>query len=99
MFPILYNLYFSLQGNVRLRKIHMASNSLTSLASYSFPGEMPHLRLIDLGYNRLTQIHANTFTNLGPNLEVLHLNNNNFKRLSVRPFLSLHHLKSLRLEG
>ena len=30
---------------------------------------------------------------------MLHLNNNNFKRLSVRPFISLHHLKSLRLEG
>ena len=105
----------------------MASNSLSSLASFSFPTKMIHLRLIDLSFNRLAQLDAKTFTNLGPNLEVtdlhyfqilahtyititypicffffyqvLHLNNNNFKRLSVRPFISLHHLKSLRLEG
>ena len=89
---------FWLQGNVRLRKLHMASNNLKSLASYSFP-TMGHLRLIDLSFNRLTQLDSNTFSNLGPNLEVLHLNNNNFKRLSVRPFRSLHHLKSLRIEG
>ena len=76
----------------------MASNNLKSLASYSFP-TMGHLRLIDLSFNRLTQLDSNTFSNLGPNLEVLHLNNNNFKRLSVRPFRSLHHLKSLRIEG
>ena len=87
-----------MQGNVRLRKLHMASNNLKSLASYSFP-TMGHLRLIDLSFNRLTQLDSNTFSNLGPNLEVLHLNNNNFKRLSVRPFRSLHHLKSLRIEG
>jgi len=86
------------QGNVRLRKLRMSSNQLDSLASFTFPS-MGHLRLIDLGYNQLTRISTATFTNLGANLEVLHLNNNNFKRLGVRPFLSLHHLKSLRIEG
>jgi hypothetical protein len=60
---------------------------------------MGHLRLIDLSSNYLSKVDAMTFANLGPNLEVLHLNNNNFKRLPVRPFVSLHSLKSLRLEG
>lgn len=60
---------------------------------------MGHLRLVDLGFNQLTDISYDTFSNLGTNLEVLHLNNNKFLRLSVRPFLSLHSLKSLRIEG
>ena len=76
----------------------MASNELSSLARFSFPS-MGHLRLIDLSYNRLTKIDAATFSNLGNNLEVLHLNNNRFRRLSVRPFLALHTLKSLRIEN
>ena len=86
------------QGNVRLRKLRMASNRLESLASFTFP-TMVHLRLIDLSFNQLSKIKADTFYKLGQNLEVLHLNNNKFKRLSVRPFLSLHSLKSLRIEG
>ncbi len=76
----------------------MSSNHLESLSTFTFPS-MGHLRLIDLSYNRLTRINMATFANLGGNLEVLHLNNNQFHRLSVRPFLSLHSLKSLRIEG
>lgn len=74
----------------------MSSNRLRSVSSFPTLG---HLRLLDLSYNLLSKLEANTFSNLGNNLEVLHLNSNNFKRLSVRPFLSLHNLKSLRLEA
>ena len=83
---------------MRLRKLRLSSNRLESLSLFNFPA-LGHLRLIDLGHNRLKRISAKTFSRLGPTLEVLHLHHNRFARLAVRPFLGLHALKSLRIEG
>ena len=82
----------------------MASNGLTSLASFSFPTQMIHLRLIDLSFNRLAQLDAMTFTNLGPNLEVCSYYNSvffqNFSALHVVGVrIELHFLNRVILEN